>query len=77
MLSTDYKDPLIVCYDARGNGEGGVAPTVTGDHNGHVNDYMAVVVLAIGGTDSHASVTDGNKAPTMLARAGTGGATSQ
>lgn len=33
-----------VVYDARGNGEGGVSPTITGDHNGSVNDYMAVVV---------------------------------
>jgi len=31
-------------FDARGNGEGGIAPTVTGDHNGHINDYMAVLV---------------------------------
>lgn len=23
---------------------GGVSPTITGDHNGRVNDYMAVVV---------------------------------
>ena len=31
-------------YDARGNGDGSIAPTVTGDHNGHINDYMAVLV---------------------------------
>ena len=31
-----------VCYDARGNGEGDIAPTITGDHNGHVSDYTAL-----------------------------------
>ena len=31
-------------YDARGNGGGKVAPTMTGDHNGHVSDYTAVLV---------------------------------
>ena len=36
-------------YDARGNGDGKVAPTITGDHNGHVNDYMAVLIR--GGAD--------------------------
>ena len=36
--------PLVLIYDARGNGGGRIAPTVTGDHMGHVNDYMAVVV---------------------------------
>jgi len=40
--------PCIV-LDARGNGCGEVAPTMTGDHNGHVSDYTA---LAIGYTPS-------------------------
>lgn len=31
-------------YDARGNGDGKVAPTITGDHNNRVTDYTAVVV---------------------------------
>ncbi len=31
-------------YDARGNGNGQIAPTMTGDHNGHISDYTAVVV---------------------------------
>jgi len=31
-------------YDARGNGEGTVCPTVTGDHENRVTDYTAVVV---------------------------------
>lgn len=36
--------PLVLIYDARGNGGGTVCPTITGDHMGHTNDYMAVVV---------------------------------
>ena len=32
-----------------------------------------MVLLAIGATDAHASITDGTVAPTVLARAGTGG----
>lgn len=36
------------CFDARGNGGDGVAPTMTGDHNGRINDYCAVVVQAKG-----------------------------
>ena len=33
-----------VCYDARGNGNGKISPTVTGDHNNRITDYTAVVV---------------------------------
>lgn len=32
------------CYDARGNGNGTIAPTITGDHENRVTDYTAVVV---------------------------------
>jgi hypothetical protein len=31
-------------YDARGNGDGDICPTITGDHMGHANDYMAVIL---------------------------------
>ena len=33
-------------WDARGNGEGGVSPTLTGDHENRVTDYTAVAVCA-------------------------------
>lgn len=33
-----------ICYDARGNGDGAHCPTLTGDHEGRVTDYTAVVV---------------------------------
>lgn len=34
----------VVCYDARGNGDGETAPTLTGDHERRVTDYTAVCV---------------------------------
>lgn len=34
----------VVVYDARGNGRGGVSPTLTGDHQNRITDYTAVVV---------------------------------
>ena len=30
-------------YDARGNGDGAVASTITGDHNGRVSDYTSLI----------------------------------
>lgn len=34
-------------YDARGNGDGTICPTITGDHNGHISDYTAVVMQTL------------------------------
>lgn len=34
----------VYVYDARGNGKGGVAPTLTGDHQDRVTDYTALVL---------------------------------
>ena len=37
--------PDAVCvFDARGNGGGGIAPTITGDHQNRITDYTAIVV---------------------------------
>lgn len=47
IRSRDYKDPNIVCYDARGNGNGMLSPTITGDHNSRITDYTAVVIEKI------------------------------
>ena len=44
IRSRDYKDPNIVCYDARGNGDGKTSPTITGDHNGRITDYTSVII---------------------------------
>ena len=37
-------DRPAVCYDARGNGNGTLCPTLTGDHENRITDYTAVVV---------------------------------
>lgn len=37
--------PLLECriYDARGNGDGAIASTITGDHENRITDYTSVV----------------------------------
>ena len=37
-------DRHAVVYDARGNGGGEVAPTMTGDHESRITDYTSVIV---------------------------------
>lgn len=77
------KEDQISLVEIINSSGGGITTTLDshyykgqGEREGTEREF--VLVLAIGGTDSHASVTDGDKAPTMLARAGTGGgATSQ
>ena len=39
-------DRPAVVYDARGNGSGCVAPTITGDHENRVTDYTALAIDA-------------------------------
>jgi len=36
----------VAVYDARGNGDGMTANTITGDHNGHISDYTTLVAFA-------------------------------
>ena len=42
-------------YDARGNGDGEIAPTMTGDHENRVTDYTA---LCVGNGQANQSVSD-------------------
>ena len=42
QLAVEPRD--IVVYDARGNGDGQIAPTLTGDHESRVTDYTALAV---------------------------------
>ena len=51
-LRAQANHPPIAVYDARGNGEGGVCPTITGDHENRVTDYTAVAV-SIGNGQLH------------------------
>ena len=39
-----HHEPIVLVYDARGNGGGGIVPTITGDHQNMVTDYTALVV---------------------------------
>ena len=40
-----YNDMLVRCrvFDARGNGNGKIVPTITGDHESRIADYTAIV----------------------------------
>lgn len=42
---------IAYVFDARGNGEGGVSPTITGGHQSSISDYTAIVLEVHG--DSH------------------------
>ena len=44
LTTTHYGEPAVV-YDARGNGDGKTAPTMTGDHQNRVTDYTGIVVM--------------------------------
>lgn len=48
---------VSVVYDARGNGDGNAAQTITGDHNDRVTDYTAIVCSA--GFQGQNSITAG------------------
>ena len=51
----------VVCYDARGNGDGTHCPTLTGDHENRITDYTA---LCIGHGEPN-SITMANQANTL------------
>ena len=44
-ISEETAERAILVYDARGNGGGIIAPTITGDHQNRITDYTAVVVV--------------------------------
>ena len=43
LRAQDHGHPPLV-FDARGNGGGGVCPTITGDHQDRITDYTAIVL---------------------------------
>lgn len=43
-MEKDNSAPLVLVFDARGNGGGAICPTITGDHQNRITDYTAVVV---------------------------------
>ena len=51
LKATHYKSPISIayasdckCYDARGNGDGEITNTLTGDHENRITDYTIVAV---------------------------------
>ncbi|MBR2603245.1 MAG: DNA cytosine methyltransferase [Clostridia bacterium] len=42
LRAQEHGHQPVVIYDARGNGEGGVCPTLTGDHENRITDYTAI-----------------------------------
>lgn len=60
-------------YDARGNGDGNISPTITGDHNGRITDYTAVICqnfIANSSGDGFATTLDANYYKGLGARSG-------
>lgn len=43
LRAQEHGHPPLV-FDARGNGGGEIAPTITGDHQNRITDYTAIVV---------------------------------
>lgn len=62
----------IVCYDARGNGDGAYCPTLTGDHENRVTDYTAVCCMDSYAVDCRNATLDAKKTHTLQAKASGG-----
>lgn len=69
--STHNDQTLFIVYDARGNGDGNICPTLTGNHENRVSDYSAIVCMAT--QQGGAEIRTDNKAPTLTAAAGMSG----
>ena len=78
-LSTLQDQTLFqpVVYDARGNGDGKVVPTITGDHENRITDYTAIAVehadcLTPWDVQSHRIFSEYGKWPTLYSGGGGG-----
>ena len=73
----DNQMSVAYCYDARGNGDGDVCCTLTGDHQNRVTDYTSVVCEPVKCYDigDRRKVADESVevSPTLLSKMGTGG----
>lgn len=56
-----------IVFDCRGNGNGLIVPTITGDHNSRVTDYAALVIYSTG-LDTYNQTLTGDVSKTLLAR---------
>ena len=70
MYTLTAKDVHCVCYDARGNGDGEICSTITGDHENRITDYTNVICMA---TQQGGAEIMENKCPTITAAAGMSG----
>lgn len=67
-LAASAHTPSVVVkvFDARGNGDGQIAPTITGDHESRIKDYTAIAVDLYNGAvtgDTAAAITCRSTAP--------------
>ena len=60
-----------VVYDARGNGDGKIAPTITGDHENRIMDYTAIAIeRQTFNEQSFSHYKESEKCSTLKAKAG-------
>jgi DNA (cytosine-5)-methyltransferase 1 len=56
----------VLTYDARGNGEGAIANTLSGDHQNRVTDYTALVLRSqVQGVDKQQGIGFSDTSPTL------------
>ncbi len=53
LNSVDRHAVCYAVYDARGNGDGFVVPTITGDHENRITDYTAILCCNGKQADTH------------------------
>lgn len=54
---------VVRIFDARGNGEGHICQTITGDHQNRITDYTAVAVCTMESADTDMSALEKSAAP--------------
>lgn len=60
-----------VVYDARGNGDGKIVPTITGDHENRITDYTAIAIeRKTFNEQSFSSYKESDKCSTLKAKSG-------
>lgn len=72
-LSTLQDQTLFqpVVYDARGNGDGKIVPTITGDHENRITDYTAIAIeRKTYNEQSFSHYKESDKCSTLKAKAG-------
>ena len=68
-----YNDMLVRCrvFDARGNGDGKIVPTITGDHENRITDYTAIAIeRKTFNEQSFSGYKESDKCSTLKAKAG-------